>query len=86
MGSLYRKEDLERGYILAPDRREEFEVDPSRKNSGENLTKFPLLAISLAGVSTVKKDFADYFDCMSAVAPVKREVKKTAQSSYLIKE
>lgn len=86
VGSLYRKEDLERGYILAPDRRGEFESDPSRKNSTENLTKFPLLAISLAGVSNSKKDFADYFDCMSAVAPVKREVKKTAKSSYLIKE
>lgn len=87
VGSLYRKEDLERGYILAPDRRGEFETeDPSKKSSGENLTKFPLLAISLAGVSNAKKDFADYFDCMSAVAPVKREVKRTAQSSYLIKE
>lgn len=78
--SLYRKEDFERGYTLAPDRRSLAETGQ------EVMVKFPLLAISLAGVSTAKKDFADYFDCMSAAAEVKKEVKKTVQSIYLIQE
>ena len=78
--SLYRKEDFERGYTLAPDRRSG--APPGQ----EAMVRFPLLAISLAGVSNTKKDFADYFDCMSAAAIVKKDVKKTIQSSYLIQE
>jgi diguanylate cyclase (GGDEF)-like protein len=78
--SLYRKEDLERGYILELDRRKFNET-------GEEVqAKFPLMAISLAGVSTIKKDFADYFECMASAAGVKKEVKKVVKSSYLIKE
>ena len=84
--SLYRKEDYERGYIFAPDRRKETEEGLVEKSKEETLTRFPLLAISLAGISNVKKDFADYFDCMSQAAPVKKEAKKTVKSSYLIKE
>ncbi len=78
--SLYRKEDFERGYTLAPDRRS------SAVPGQEIMVKFPLLAISLAGVSNLKKDFADYFDCMGAAARVKKEVKKVIASSYLIQE
>lgn len=77
---LYPKEDVERGYTLQLDRRRLAETGE------EIMTKFPLLALSLAGVSNVKKDFADYFDCMSAAVTVKKEVKKIIESSYMIKE
>lgn len=78
--SLYRKEDYEKGYTMELDRRRLAETGE------EVMVKFPLLAISLAGISNVKRDFADYFDCMSAAVEIKKEVKKTIQSSYLIKE
>jgi len=78
--ALYPKEDYERGYTMQIDRRRLAETGE------EVLTQFPLLAVSLAGVSNVKKDFADYFECMSAAVTVKKEVKKTIESSYLIKE
>lgn len=77
---LYSKDDVERGYTMQIDRRRLAETGE------EQLAKFPLLAISLAGVSNAKKDFADYFDCMSAAVSVKKEVKKDIHSSYLIKE
>lgn len=78
--SLYPKEDVERGYTLQMDRRRLAETGE------EVMAQFPLLAISLAGVSNAKKDFADYFECMSAAVTVKKEVKKIIQSSYMIKE
>ncbi|MBI3317031.1 MAG: HAMP domain-containing protein [Candidatus Omnitrophica bacterium] len=78
--SLYRKDDYDQGYTLQVDRRRLAET-------GEEVTiKFPLLSISLAGVSNVKKDFADYFECMSSAVEVKKEAKKTVTSSYVIKE
>ncbi len=80
VAALYPKEDIERGYTLQMDRRRLAETGE------EVMAQFPLLAISLAGVSTAKKDFADYFDCMSAAVSVKKEVKKIIQSSYMIKE
>lgn len=78
--ALYPKEDYERGYTLQMDRRRLAETGE------EVMAEFPLLAVSLAGVSNAKKDFADYFDCMSAAVTVKKDVKKIIQSSYLIKE
>ena len=80
LSALYRKEDLERGYILEVDRRRSVE------EGSEVKAKFPLMAISLAGISTQKRDFADYFECMSAAAGVKKEAKQTAGSSYIIQE
>ncbi len=77
---IYPKDDYERGYIETFDRRRLTET-------GEKLlVKFPLLAISLAGVTNTKKDFADYFDCMNALPPVKKKVKETIESSYIIEE
>ncbi len=80
--SVYRKEDYERGYILAVDRREMAETGAEEAKQ----VKFPLLAISLAGITNAKRDFADYFDCLSRSIPVKKEVKKAVQSSYIIQE
>lgn len=78
--SLYPPKDYEQGYTLQLDRRRLAETGE------EIMAKFPLLAISLAGVSNAKKDFADYFDCMSSAVNAKKEVKKIIESCYVIKE
>ncbi|MDA9101326.1 diguanylate cyclase [Omnitrophica bacterium] len=76
---VYRKEDLEKGFTLQLDRRRMAET-------GEEITrKFPLISISLAGISNTKKDFADYFDCMSSAAIVKKEAKKITESICIIR-
>ena len=74
--TLYRKEDYEAGYILHEDRR----------SAEHALVKFPLMAISLAGVSNVRHDFTDYFDLLSRAVDVKRKVKSDIKSCYLIQE
>ena len=78
--ALYKTQDLERGYTLHLDRRRLTETGE------EVVIRFPLLAISVAGVSNTKRDFADYFDCMSAAAEVKLEVKKDIKSCFSIRE
>ncbi len=78
--AIYRKDDLDLGYTLHQDRRRFTET-------GEDVTvKFPLLSVGLAGVSNAKKDFADYFECMTRGIEVKKEVKKKDESSYIIQE
>ena len=78
--ALYRKEDLDNGYTIQLDRRRMAET-------GEKIMrKFPLISISLAGVSNVKKDFADYFSCMSAAVNAKKEAKDIIESCVIIKE
>lgn len=77
---FYKKEDLDRGFILEVDRRN------MRGDDASAMVKFPLMAITLAGISTAKRDFADYYDCMNVAVEVKKEAKKTPTSSYLIKE
>jgi diguanylate cyclase (GGDEF)-like protein len=80
VSTLYAKEDLKNGYTMHLDRRRFTETGE------EIMVKFPLLAISLAGVSSAKKDFADYFDCMNSAVEVKKEVKKNPVSSFIIRE
>lgn len=80
VSQLYSKEDYNNGYVLQLDRRRQTET-------GETvMVPFPLISISLAGISNAVKDFADYADCMSRVAPVKKEVKQKTGSNYMIKE
>ncbi len=75
---LYRKEDYENGFILEPDR---------RSPEGQvNMVKYPLMAISLAGISNARRDFTDYFDILNRAVEVKRRVKSVSQSSYEIQE
>ena len=78
--TLYRKDDYERGYILEQDRRSGDEPDP------EKLVKFPLMALSLAGVANTKREFTDYFDLLARAVDVKKQVKSIPQSCYLIQE
>lgn len=80
VGALYSKEEIERGYTVHEDRRHFTET-------GQQTTRnFPLLAVSLAGISTAKKDLADYFQCMTLAAEMKKEVKKNVKSSFIISE
>lgn len=78
--ALYSKEDYDRGFTLQLDRRRLAETGEER------MTEFPLIAVSLAGVTNSRKDFADYFDCMSQAVAVKKEVKKIIESSFIIQD
>jgi GGDEF domain-containing protein len=80
--TVYRKEDYDRGYVMAYDRRTMAETGETEAK----MVQFPLVGLSLAGVSNAKRDFADYFDCLTRAVSVKKEVKKTIESSYLIEE
>ncbi len=76
--TLYRKDDYERGFILEHDRRS--------PDSPEVLVKFPLMAISLAGISNTKKDFSDYFELLARAVDVKKKCKADIKSCFLIQE
>ncbi len=78
--AFYKPEDFERGYMLGIDRRAELAGDIGKT------VQIPLMAISLAGISNAKRDFADYYDCLGRAVPVKGEVKKIPGSCYLIRE
>jgi diguanylate cyclase (GGDEF)-like protein len=79
--TLYRKEDYEKGYILAEDRRA-----AETPGAPKSLVKFPLLAVSLAGITNTRRDFTDYFDLLSRAVSVKKEVKATVESCWRIVE
>jgi len=77
--AVYRKADLDRGSTVQLDRRRMAET-------GEKVTRdFPLISISLAGVSNARKDFSDYFTCMAAAVEVKKEAKDKIESICLIR-
>ena len=78
--SLYRKEDYDRGYILEEDRRAAEEGKP------KELVKFPLLAISFAGITNTRRDFTDYFDLLARAVEVKHRVKTVVESCYFIQD
>ncbi len=78
--ALYRKEDLDAGFTLHIDRR------GGEESGKEEVKKFHLLSIALAGVSNAKKDIADYFNCMTLAADAKKAVKQFAESTYIIQE
>jgi len=78
--AFYKREDFERGYMIGVDRRAELAGD-----SGKTV-QIPLMAISLAGITNSKTDFADYYDCLDRAVKVKSEVKKIPGSCYLIQE
>ncbi len=80
VSQLYPREDFKNGYTLQLDRRRQTET-------GETvMVPFPLISITLAGISNAKRDFADYADCMARVAPVKKDAKKIADSNFVIQE
>jgi len=61
--NLYQKEDLARGYIEAKSR------------DGDRMAKFPVMTISLAGVSNVKKEIVSYSQLSNIAAEIKKVVK-----------
>jgi len=50
------------------------------------MVKFPLMALSVAGISNVKKDYASYEAILKAAVSSKKEVKAIVESAYVIKE
>jgi len=69
--SLYNKEDIERGYIEAHSRQ-------------GDLVKFPLMAISLAGVTNNKRVISSYAQVTNIAAEVKKKAKSTPGSCYVV--
>jgi len=78
--AFYKPEDFDRGYMLGVDRRAELAGDTGKT------VQIPLMAISLAGISNTKVDFADYYDCLERAVKVKTEVKKIPGSCYIIQD
>jgi len=70
--SLYTQEELDKGYIEAPAR-------------GTNeIRKFPIMTISLAGVSNSEKPIASYAQLTNFAAEVKKAVKNMQGSNFLL--
>ncbi len=71
--ALYDKEDVDRGYIVAHSR------DGAVK-------KFPLLSISLAGVSNEYREIKTYAEVTNIAATLKKKAKKETNSCYVVDE
>ncbi len=80
--ALYSKEDFERGYVIALDRRGAAE----RGEATAVEAKFPLMGLSLAIVTNEKRDFASYDDILKRLVPVKKSVKANVSSCYEIQD
>lgn len=70
--SLYKKDDLERGYIMARPRR------------GDQIIKFPIMSVSLAGVTNKVRPISSYGEVTNIAAEVKHIVKQTPGSCLII--
>ncbi|PIU41717.1 MAG: hypothetical protein COS99_03925 [Candidatus Omnitrophica bacterium CG07_land_8_20_14_0_80_42_15] len=68
---LYKKEDLERGYIVT-------------KNREGKITKFPIMTISLSGVSNLYRPLESYAEVTNIDADVKKKVKSIPKSVYFL--
>ncbi|MFZ5803069.1 MAG: diguanylate cyclase domain-containing protein [Candidatus Omnitrophota bacterium] len=79
---VYPTEDYANKYTLFVDRRRMQE----RGESEAPTARIPLVSISLAGVSNVKRDFADMQDILRVSIDVKKSVKKKIESCYEIAE
>jgi DNA-binding response OmpR family regulator len=69
--SFYKKEDLEKGYIVSSDRQ-------------GNILKFPLLGISIAIVHNFYKELNSYAQISSLGSELKKAAKLNDKSSYAI--
>ena len=69
--SLYDKEDLGRGYIVAKSR------------EGE-IKQYPIMTISLAGVSNISQPLASYGQITNICAGIKKVAKKTSGSIFVL--
>ncbi|NQT90949.1 MAG: diguanylate cyclase [Candidatus Omnitrophica bacterium] len=71
---LYDKDDLERGYIEAHARH------------GDEIIKFPIMTISLAGISNEYKPIESYAEITNIAASVKKKAKSTPGSCLIMDE
>ena len=69
--SFYTKEDLEAGYIL-------------EKNRQGVLVKFPIMSISMAGVSNQIKAVSSYAELTNIAVGVKEKAKQTKGSIFVL--
>ena len=69
--SFYSKQDLETGYILERDRRGE-------------LVKYPIMTISLAGVTNQFRPIATYGELTNIAIEVKHKAKEAKRSNFLL--
>jgi diguanylate cyclase (GGDEF)-like protein len=69
--AFYSKQDLELGYIMERDRRGE-------------LIKYPIMTISLAGVTNQFKPIATYGDLTNIAVEIKHKAKETKKSNFLL--
>ncbi len=69
---LYSKEDLTKGHIIA------------RSRETEELKKFPIMTISLAGVSNMQKEINTYSQLTNIAAEVKKAAKKIGDSNFIL--
>lgn len=70
--NLYNKEDIERGYIMAVSRQ------------GNEIIKYPIMTISLAGVTNKVRPIFSYGEVTNIAAEVKKKVKETLKSCLII--
>ncbi|MFC1808068.1 diguanylate cyclase domain-containing protein [Candidatus Omnitrophota bacterium] len=70
--ALYNKEDLERGFIFA------------KARHGEQVVQFPIMTISLAGVTNEIRHIVSYGEVTNIAAEVKKKAKMTPGSCLVI--
>ncbi len=78
---LYSKEDQERGYILGKERRGKGSESQGKL---EELSKFPLMSISLSGLSNEERPFESYADITNRIVDVKKQAKHIIGSCLLV--
>jgi diguanylate cyclase (GGDEF)-like protein len=71
--ALYKKEDLDTGFIVAHAR-------------DGSIQKFPIMTISLAGVSNEKRPLASYGEITNICAEVKKKAKAVPKSVFVMDE
>ncbi len=69
--ALYNKEDLERGYIIA-------------KSREGQIRQFPIMTLSIAGVSNINQPLTSYGQITNICAAVKKVAKKTPGSVFVL--
>jgi diguanylate cyclase (GGDEF)-like protein len=70
--ALYSKEDLEQGYIV------------TKSRESEHTVKYPIMTISLAGVSNAARHITSYAQLTNVAAEVKKAAKKVKGSKLII--
>jgi len=68
---LYAKEDLERGFL------------EEKARHGEEILKYPIMTISLAGVTNQTRPFSTYSEITNVAAEVKKKAKMTEGSCFV---